>query len=266
MTKVTTETIAALERRNYAAMQPMVAVTPGVELTLRDDVIITSSQIFPTPDANHACLLRATRETAPALIAEVVEHFTSRELPPTIFVSPACTPEDLPDFLVAQGFVRQKEREAWMVLEQGDDLVRSAPSARVEVHSIDKSEAITFAEVFLKAFGMPGEYAMPMAEVLMPSIGLSGMFHYVATFDGQPLGVCTLICHEELAIFGSVGIIPSLRGLKVLSGLVAHAYADGYAWGCKRALIQTAAGGLLERFARITGLQTYFTRTCYTLV
>jgi GNAT superfamily N-acetyltransferase len=263
--KVSLEDIAALEWQNYAAAQPMVAVTPGVELTLRDDVILTSSQVFPTPDANHACLLRATRETAPALITEVVEYFTSMELPPTIFVSPACTPENLPDLLVAQGFVRQKEQEAWMVLEQGDDLVRSAPSARVEVHSIDKCEAMTFASVFVKAFGMPEEYAAPMAEVVVPSIGLPGMFHYVATFDGQPLGVCTLICHEELAIFGSVGIIPSLRGLKVLSGLIAHAYTDAYAWGFKRALIQTTAGGLLERFARITGLKTYFTRTCYTL-
>jgi hypothetical protein len=263
--KVSLEDIATLERQNYAAMQPMVAVTPGVELIMRDDVIITSSQVFPTPDANHACLLRATRETAPALIAEVVGHFTSRELPPTIFISPACTPEDLPDLLVAQGFVRQKEREAWMVLEKAEDLMRSTPSTRVEVHSIDKSEALTFAEVFLKAFGMPEEYAAPMAEVLSPSIGLPGMFHYVATFDGQPLGVCTLICHEDLAIFGSVGIVTSLRGLRVLSGLVAAAYADGYAWGCKRALIQTAAGRPLERFVRISGLKTYFIRTCYTL-
>jgi hypothetical protein len=265
MTNVTVEAISALERLNYVATQPMVAVTPGVELILRDDVIITSSQIFPTPDANHACLLQATRETAPALIAEVMEYFTSRELPPTFFVSPACTPEDLSDLLVARGFVRQNEQEAWMVLERGDDLVRSTPSPRVEVRRIDKSEAETFAGVFLKAFEMPEEYTAPMAEVLSPSIGLPGMFHYVATFDGEPLGVCTLICHEELAIFGSVGIVATLRGLKVLSALVAHAYADGYAWGCKRALIQTTAGGSLERFARITGLNTYFTRTCYTL-
>jgi hypothetical protein len=47
--------------------------------------------------------------------------------------------------------------------------------------------------------------------------------------------------------------------------LVAAAYADGYAWGCKRALIQTAAGRPLERFVRISGLKTYFIRTCYTL-
>lgn len=263
--KVSIEDIAALERQNYVAMQPMVAVTPGVELILRDDVIITSSQMFPTPDVNHACLLRGTPETTPALIAEVLEHFTSRELPPTVFVSPACAPEDLPDLLEAQGFIRQKEREAWMVLEKAEDLVRSTPSARVEVHSIDKSEAITFAGVFLKAFGLPEEYAAPMAEVLSPSIGLPGMFHYVATFDGEPLGVCTLICHRDLAIVGSAGVIANRRGLKVFSGLTTRVYNDALAWGCKRALLQTTAGAPFERFLRIAGFKTYFTRTCYTL-
>ncbi|HOT90274.1 MAG TPA: hypothetical protein PLJ78_00875 [Anaerolineae bacterium] len=262
--KVSLEDIATLERQNYVAMQPMVAVTPGVELILRDDVIITSSQVFPTPDVNHACLLRATRETATALIAEIVEHFTSRELPPTIFLSPACTPEDLPEYVQQAGFVRQKEQEAWMVLEHPGDLVQSAMPARVEVHSIDKSEALTFAQVFLKAFGMPEEYAEAMAEVLTPSIGLPGMFHYVATFDGQPLGVCTLLCHADLAIVGSAGIVSKLRGLKVLSGLTAKVYADAYAWGCRRALLQTTAGAPFERFLRIAGFKTYFTRTCYT--
>jgi hypothetical protein len=259
------EDIAALERQNYVAMQPMIAVTPGVELILRDDVIITSSQVFPTPDANHACLLRATHETAPALIAEVVEHFTSRELPPTIFLSPACAPEPLPDLLIAQGFVRQKEQEAWMVFEQIDDWVKSEASASVKVQRIDKSEAITFAQVFLKAFEMPEEYATPMAEVLSPSIGLPGTYHYVARFDEEPLGVCTLICHEDLAIVGSAGVIANRRGLKVFSGLTTAVYNDAYTWGCKRALLQTTAGAPFERFLRIAGFKTYFTRTCYTL-
>ncbi|HQE92343.1 MAG TPA: hypothetical protein PLH19_06695 [Anaerolineae bacterium] len=265
MTKVSLEDIATLEWQNYAAMQPMVAVTPGVDLILRDDVIITSSQVFPTPDANHACLLRATRETAPALIAAVVEHFTTRELPPTVFVSPACTPVNLPELLTAQGFIRQKEQEAWMVLEKLEDLVRSAPSARVEVHSIDQSEAMTFARVFLKAFGMPEEYTGPMAEVLTPSIGLPGMFHYVATFEEQPLGVCTLICYQDLAIVGSAGVIASRRGLKVLSGLIARIYADVCAAGCRRALLQTTAEAPFERFLRIAGFKTYFVRTGYTM-
>lgn len=264
--KVSLEDIAALERQNYVAMRPMVEATPGVELILRDDVIITSSQIFPTPDVNHACLLQATRETVPALLAEVVEHFTSRDLPPTIFVSPACTPENLPELLVAQGFVRQREPEAWMVLEKADDLVKSDVPARVEVHHIDQSEAMIFASVFLKAFGMPEEYAAPMAEVLTPSIGLPGMFHYVARFAGQPLGVCTLLCHEDLAIVGSAGVVASRRGLKVLSGLTATIFADAYAWGCTRALLQTTADAPFERFLRIAGFKTYFIRTGYTMV
>ena len=104
-----------------------------------------------------------------------------------------------------------------------------------------------------------------MAEVLTPSIGLPGMFHYVARFDGQPLGVCTLLCHEDLAIVGSAGVVANRRGLKVLSGLTTTIFAEAYAWGCKRALLQTTADAPFERFLRIAGFKTYFTRTGYTM-
>ncbi len=259
------EEIANLERLNYMAMRPMIEVTPGVELILRDDVIITSSQVFPTPDANHACLLQATDQTVSSLIAEIIEHFSTRELPPTVFVSPACTPENLPDLLSAHGFVRQKLREAWMVLERPDDLLKPKMPDKVTVHSIAPDEAPVFAEVFLQAFGMPEDYAPALAEVLTPSIGLPGIFHYLATFNKQPLGVCTLICYQDLAIVGSAGVIGGHRGLKVLSGLITAIYADAYAQGCRRALLQTTADAPFERFLRIAGFKQYFSRTSYTL-
>ncbi len=265
MTEVNLEKVADIERQNYIAMQPMVDVTPGVELILRDDVIITSSQVFPTPDANHACLLHTREDKAADLVTEVIAHFQSRDVSPTVFVSPACTPEYLPDILLAQGFARQKAQEAWMILEKLGDLVQSEKPAKVDVHSIDRGEALTFAEVFMKAFGMPETYAPYMAQVLEPSIGLPGMFHYIATFKGQPTGVCTLICHQDLAVVGSAGVVSRLRGLRVLSGLTAKVYADALAQGCRRALLQTTAGAPFERFLRIAGFRTYFTRTCYTM-
>jgi hypothetical protein len=65
---------------------------------------------------------------------------------------------------------------------------------------------------------------------------------------------------------GSAGVVSRRHGLRILSGLTAKVYADGYAWGCKRALLQTTAGTAFERFLRITGLKTYFVRTGYTMV
>ena len=86
-TKEQIDRIADLEWANYAATLATAQVTPGIDVIQRDDVIITSSEIFPSPDANHACLLRATPQTADDLIAEVVDCFKPKGLPTTISVS-----------------------------------------------------------------------------------------------------------------------------------------------------------------------------------
>ena len=80
------ERIAELEWANYAATLPVARVTLGLDITLKDDVVITLSEAFASSDTNHACLLRTTPQSADSLIAEVVGRFTSKGLPTTIFL------------------------------------------------------------------------------------------------------------------------------------------------------------------------------------
>jgi len=48
--------IAELERANYAATLPSADVTPGLDVLLREDVVLTWSTAFPTPTATmRAC-------------------------------------------------------------------------------------------------------------------------------------------------------------------------------------------------------------------
>jgi len=265
MMNLTPEQIAELERHNYKAILPTAEVTSGMTVDLRDDVILNSSTMFPTPDLNHACLLRVTPETAPALLDEVTAYFTDREAPATIFVSPACTPADLPARLEARGYVKQKEEEAWMLLEHANDFALTASPRDVEVEQIDQRDALTFARVFLQAFDMPEAYAPVMAQLIKPSIGLPGVFHYLARIDDKPAGVCTLLCHQDLAILGSAGVLPIRRGRRVLASLAFAMHEEAQRQGLDRALLQTTAGTLFERFLRISGFKRAFTRACYTL-
>ncbi|MGD2147415.1 MAG: hypothetical protein PVH41_12035, partial [Anaerolineae bacterium] len=111
------ERIAELEGANYAAAAAIADVTPGLEVVLRDDVVLSRSTAFPTLDANHACLVRTAARRADSLIAEVADFFRETGADAAIYVSPACTPTDLCDRLLRRGFSRQEEDEAWMVLE-----------------------------------------------------------------------------------------------------------------------------------------------------
>ena len=261
----TTERIATLERVNYAATLPIAQVTPGLDIVLRDDVIITCSAAFPSPDTTHACLLRATPQTADGLIAEVVVYFQSKGLPTTVFVSPACTPPDLPARLERRGFVRQEMLEAWIVLDHLLDVELPPLSPKVAVKQITQEEALTFAQVFMAAFDMPVDFAPHMAQLLAPSIGLPGVYHTIALLDGQPVGIFSLLCYENYGIIGSGGVVPAHRRSGAAHNLVIQAGTEAQKRGIDTLIGQTAAGTPLERLLRISGFRSEFTRTCYAL-
>jgi hypothetical protein len=257
--------IASLEWANYAASLATAQVTPGLDVVLRDDVIITSSEIFPSPDANHACLLRATPNTIDNLIAEVIDCFKPKGLPTTIFVSPACTPTDLADRLLQQGFEKQKAEEAWIVLDHLLDFEIPSPFPKIEVKELTRDRVLIFAEIFMTAFDMPLDFAPYLAQLLEPSLDQPSIHHYLALVDGQPAGIMSLLRHESFGVFGSGGVLPAYRKSGAATNLTIRAATDAKKHGVDTLMGQTKAGTPLERLLRISGFKKVFTRTCYTL-
>jgi hypothetical protein len=241
-----------------------------LEVVLRNDVILTSSRAFPTPDTNHACLLRTSPEGADGLIAEVTAYFGSRNLqgdtsPVVIYVSPACAPGDLRERLLARGFHRQQEEESWMVLEDLPNFNLPSPYPGFTVKPITKSEATVFAEVFMAAFDLPIDFAPLMAQLIEPTVGLSTVLHYLALEEGQPVGTCSMLRHESFGVLGSTGVLTRRRGAGAATSLAVRALTDARDHGVHTVMLQTAADTWLERFLRISGFERAFTRRCYVL-
>jgi len=257
------ERIAELEWANYAATLPSAQATPGLDVVLREDVILTSSKAFPTPDANHACLLRANARTVDRLIAELTDYFQSRGLPVAVYVSPACTPSDLPATLLNSGFHTLEEEEAWLILEDLPNFRIPPLLPGVAVKRVTKDEVVPFAQVFTTAFGLPPDFAPAMAQLLEPSIGLPNVSHYLASHEGQTIGTCSLLRYETFGVLGSAGVVQGRRRSGAATNLVVQALRDAREQGLKAIVLQTAAGTLLERLLRISGFRTAFTRSCY---
>jgi GNAT superfamily N-acetyltransferase len=217
------------------------------------------------PDANHACLLRASSGGADDLIDEVVAYYTSRGTTPTVYLSPACRPGDLEARLIARGFEKEPGEEAWMTLDKLSDVKVPSPTPRTEVRPITKDEAATFAEVFLTAFGMPLDFAPAMVQLVKPSIGLEHGYHYIAYSGDEPVGTCSLLIHESYGVLGSEGVVRSRRSRGAATNLVIAAVEQAKKHGVETLMLQTAAGTLLERFLRIRGFRRVFTRTAFTL-
>jgi ribosomal protein S18 acetylase RimI-like enzyme len=262
---VPVERIAELEWANYAATQAIARVTPGLDLAMEEDAIITSSPAFPMPDANHACLLRATPQTVDPLIDRIVNHFQSQDLPVTVYTSEACTPADIQKRLRKRGFSRQRGQEAWIVYDDVGSIDIPPLPRGVDVRQIGKDRALTMAEVFMESFGMPAELAPLMVQLLEPSIDLPEVHQYMAFIDERPAGVCSLIRYQQYAVLGSAGVLPAYRGSRAATALTVKAMGDAQRHAVETVMLQTIANAPLERLLRISGFKRAFTRMCYTL-
>lgn len=257
--------IEKLELANYAATADTARVTPGLDLVVRHDVVMTASDVLPLPDANHACLLRTPAAHLDSLVEEIVEIYRARHVAPTVYLSPACRPQNLERDLSVRGFRRIPGEEAWLTLTLTPSRVLPKVRTGTEVCAISAGEAEDFAKVFLTAFGMPEDFSPALASLLSPSIGLPNTYHYMAVADGAFIGTCSLLVHSEFAILGSAGVIPSRRRTGAAMNLAIAAIAEARDQGAETVLLQTAAGTPLERLLRISGFTRAFTRVGYTL-
>ena len=257
--------VADLERINYLATQPIVQVIPDMELILREDVILTSSKTFPSPDANHACLMRANIQTANQLLDEVIDYFTEREINPTIFISPACTPADWHERLISRGFTKQAGEEAWMVYYDLQAAKAPPVDSRIVVKQVSPADVPVYAEVMAAAFEMPPEWIPVLASQLLPSVGLPGIHYYLGFIDHQPVATLNLKCFQNYASVGAASVIPRYRGSKTLYTLAAKVLLEAQQMDIDVILLQTTLGPVFERFIRICGFATAFKRHCYML-
>jgi GNAT superfamily N-acetyltransferase len=195
----------------------------------------------------------------------VTDYFQAKGLPTTIYVSPACTPDDLSQHLLSRKFIKQEAEEAWLVLYDLPNSGLPAPMRGTSVRPITKEEVSTFANTFMSAFEMPVDFAPYMAQLLQPCVGLPGVYHYLAIADDQPIGTCSLLCHNQFGILGSVGVLPEYRKRGAATNLAVQAAVQAREQGIDTLMLQTTAGTGLERLLRISGFKKAFVRTCYTL-
>ena len=258
--------IAELELIIPTIAQGLVEAVPGVEVVLRNDIVILSSHSFPSADINRAYLFRTTPEHTDALIDEVVDFFKARELPASIMVSPACTPVELPQCLEAHGFVRQEVDEAWMILDnlqkvRVPKLTKSVVVKRVE----NKTDVTTFAEIMTGAYDMPADWAPSLAQMLEPTVTVPGFAHYLAFVKDVPAATLTLMRHGQYATIGSGGVLPEFRGTRTIYNMAVEVLSAARREGIQTVVSQTSLGQKFERYLRICGFKLAFRRTEYKL-
>jgi hypothetical protein len=247
-------------------MKPLIGFMPGLDVILRDDLALIYSADYPSPDANQAFLLRASEEKAEALIDEVTEYYQTRGMQPAIYISPACSPSNLPERLIKRGYVKQEPDESWLMYEHLQTVKVIKWDPKIVIQQIDKSEVELFAEVMASAYEMPAEWIPVLVNSIEPSVGQPNIYHYLAFINQEPLATLTLMCQQDYAIIGSAGVVPQHRGTNIMYNLAANVvFGQARPLGVNTVILQTVLGPVFERFLRICGFKLAFRRTGYIL-
>jgi len=258
------EEIAALERANYAALRAWVQATPGSRMTVRDDVILTRALLFPTPDFNHACLLRTTPAQVDPLVDDIAAYFRRLCRRVHIFVSPACLPAGVGQRLLARGFERQEREEPWLRFDLRGWMPPPVGSDAVRVMTVGPEEARTFARVYLASFGMTAALAPAVAPLMKKLMRVPSTRYALAVLDGQPAGVCLWHTQGDVVALGGMGVLPPFRGSRVATTLGMHLMLDAQAEG-KTTVVAQMINPAFEGFVAQYGFRRVFTRVHYVL-
>ena len=255
--------IIEYEKINSLCLRPLMGVMAGFDLILRDDLALICTPEYPTTDGNHAFLLRTSDQRADALIDEVIGYFKTRDLPPAVFLSPACIPTDLPQRLLRHGFDKQETDESWMVYEHLQAARVPKTDPRIVVRLVEGSEAKLFASVMASGYEMPPEWVPMLAKGLAQSLHVPTFRNYLALIDEQPLATLTLYRYNEYAIVGGASVVPQYRGSSLIFNLTVNVLKQARNEGVDTAILQTILGPTFERFLRICGFKLAFRRTGY---
>lgn len=141
-------------------------------------------------------------------------------------------------WLQERGF---EEAYAWMKFIHSGDTPASAGKAQVIVRRCDATDGVTFGQVFVESFGVPGFFAPWIATLVVRS----GWHCYLAeTPDGEPAGAGAMFIEDGAAWLGMGGTRPDFRRLGAQGAILRARISDANAVGCD--LIVTETGERVE--------------------
>jgi len=253
-----------LEWNDYARTAWFASVVPMMEITISSDVIFLTNHLVPTPDGNHAALLRTTTEDTDALIRRVISFYQERDLTPCVAISPNCQPANLTRRLAAHGFKPYGDPEAWLVLV--DTLrfenARGAPNCTTEPVGLDNLDE--FCDVMACGYDMPSGSSFILNHFFGHINSLPGIHNYLARVDGKPAGSLSLFYYNGICAFGSASTLPAVRSLALGGALLHQASLDWNAAGRPQMVTQTVLPRLEHILTRL-GFRRVFSRIYYTL-
>ncbi|MFD0786091.1 GNAT family N-acetyltransferase [Micromonospora azadirachtae] len=197
----------------------------GVVLSMRNDPVAYWSKALGFGFAEPV-----TRE----LVDRIVAFYRAQGTPEAVIqIAPSVLPAEWDDIRAGYGI---EPTTSWVKLAAPIAEVRPGRGTRLRVGPVGESDAEEWADVLLRAFGMPTE---GLAGMVVASVG-HPQFHPYGVWDGADLvGGANLFVRGPVGALNSGATLPSHRNLGVQSALIAARAEAARAAGCRWLIAET---------------------------
>lgn len=141
--------------------------------------------------------------------------------------------------LIARGLIRTSRAQA-MWLDVRTQVPKVADDHSVVIRpSANASDHHLWAQIHVKVFAIPTEYADVFAVIL----GQSHSYSAVAFADGRPVGCVSIAIADMIAVVDNVGVLPAFRRRGFGRRLLAAAHEAAAARGAKACVVVANPAG-----------------------
>jgi GNAT superfamily N-acetyltransferase len=240
-----------LELHEFEIFSATASVLPtGQVIDLNDATLVSMGGKLTIPFFNRVFCARSTPDRCDALIDRIVQAFARLDLPPHVRTTPATSPPDFGERLLAADFL-PKSRDAVMYYAGGPAV---AVNPRVRVDQVGSSQRDAFLRVMYAGFDIPAFLWDGFGAIFDARVDNPAFDHYLAHVDARPVGSATRFrSSNNVAGLYTVATLPNYRGQGVATALVARAIADTRARGDVALCLQTIADSDAERLFKRLG-------------
>lgn len=229
---------------NGLGLARMLKDIPGMEADLNGKVVWYATNI-PFPLFNGVLRTNLEPSEADEVIASVLKIYRERNVPMLWSVDPTCTPADLGERLELLG-LRYGGSAPGMAIDMTDLTEVSGIPERLSIQTVgSKVELQVWGEIMASCFQLPPFAKEAMCD-LMDRMGYGeekSHRNYLAIYDGEPVGVATLINAGGVAGIYNVGTLPDARRKGIGRELTLNALKDARLGGYRFGVLQSSEMG-----------------------
>lgn len=172
-------------------------------------------------------------------IAVILEHFQSRNVPFTWWVSHRSSPKDLGDQLLKRGLVHIGVLPTMVgVIQEQHAAYEKLPG--FEVQEVQSEEDMgAWGKILAEAFNVPGDDVLKYCSFFPKPAATIELQHFIGIFEGKKVAAATLFLQGQSGGLYNIAVVPSYRCRGIGTNLTQYLLKQAHDQQCKLIAMQS---------------------------